>query len=120
MQGCESLSTVYYSTLRHEHSPVFAGRGQVLSVLQMTFLVKMSASEEGLLGGFGCGCGGLRYGGAGLPHFPEDFEPALAEAAQGAGVTLAFSVKRQPKIDSWMPHSPNPTQFADYRDERER
>jgi hypothetical protein len=28
--------------------------------------------------------------GAGLPHFPEDFEPALAEAAQGAGVALAF------------------------------
>ena len=29
-------------------------------------------------------------GGAGLPHFPEDFEPALAEAAEGAGMTLAL------------------------------
>ena len=25
----------------------------------------------------------------GLPHFPEDFEPALAEATQGAGVAFA-------------------------------
>ena len=27
---------------------------------------------------------------AGLPHLPEDFEPTLAQAAQRAGVTLAF------------------------------
>ena len=29
-------------------------------------------------------------GGASLPHLPEDFQPALAEAAQGASVALAF------------------------------
>ena len=33
---------------------------------------------------------GFVVGGTGLPHFPEDFEPALAEATQGAGMALAF------------------------------
>ena len=28
--------------------------------------------------------------GAVLPHLPEDFEPTLAQAAQGAGMALAF------------------------------
>lgn len=32
---------------------------------------------------------GFVVGGVGLPHFPEDFNPALAEATQGAGVALA-------------------------------
>ncbi len=27
---------------------------------------------------------------SGLPHFPKDFEPALAETAQSAGMALAF------------------------------
>ena len=36
------------------------------------------------------GMEGFIIGGAGLPHFPEDFEPALAEAAEGAGMTLAL------------------------------
>ena len=30
---------------------------------------------------------------AGLPHFPEDLEPALAEAAQGAGMGFAAGAK---------------------------
>ena len=31
---------------------------------------------------------------AGLPHFPKDFQPALAEASQRAGVALAALAKR--------------------------
>ena len=27
----------------------------------------------------------------GLPHFPEDFEPSLAEASEGAGMTFALA-----------------------------
>ena len=33
---------------------------------------------------------GLIVAGAGLPHLPEDFQPALPETAQGAGVGLAL------------------------------
>ena len=40
---------------------------------------------------------GFVVGGGGLPHFPEDFEPALAEAAQGAGVALAAGAKVNPR-----------------------
>ncbi len=32
---------------------------------------------------------GFVVGGVGLPHFPEDFHPALAQAAKRAGVALA-------------------------------
>lgn len=41
---------------------------------------------------FGLVAGVKRFviAGARLPHFPEDFEPALAETAQRAGVALAF------------------------------
>ena len=33
---------------------------------------------------------GLIVGRSGLPHLPENFQPALAQAAQGAGVALAL------------------------------
>jgi NADH:ubiquinone oxidoreductase subunit 5 (subunit L)/multisubunit Na+/H+ antiporter MnhA subunit len=37
---------------------------------------------------------GLVVGRGGLPHSPEDFEPALTEAAQGTGVALTFGPVR--------------------------
>lgn len=77
------------------------GRGQMFSLLQMAFSAELFAWGCSSLGGFelkdpgavfGLVGGVERFvvGRAGLPHFPEDFEPALAEATQGAGMALAF------------------------------
>ena len=33
-------------------------------------------------------------GRVGLPHFPDDFQPSLAEATQGLGMALTFFVQR--------------------------
>ena len=73
----------------------------MFSLLQVSFLAELFASDWGLLGGFelkdpgamfGLVAGVERFvvGRTGLPHLPEDFEPMLPEAAQGAGVALAF------------------------------
>ena len=40
------------------------------------------------------GVEGLVVAGAGLPHFPEDFQPALTETAQCAGVRLTLGAMR--------------------------
>ena len=73
----------------------------MFSLLQMAFSAELFAWGCSSLGGFelkdpgavfGLVAGVERFvvGRAGLPHFPEDFEPALAEATQGAGMALAF------------------------------
>lgn len=71
----------------------------MFSRFQVTFLFELLTWKQAGLGGLEFENPGAVFeliarvevgviGSAGLPHFPEDFEPALAEAAQGAGVTL--------------------------------
>ena len=73
----------------------------MFSLLQIVFWTELLTLKSDLLGrfelknpgavfGLVAGVESFVVGLAGLPHLPEDFEPALAHAAERAGVTLAF------------------------------
>lgn len=69
----------------------------MFSLLQMSFCVGLFAwlgrfelEHPGAVRGLVFGVQGLIVGGARLPHFPKDFQPALTQAAQSAGVRLSL------------------------------